>query len=150
MKKIFTICAIMIMSVSFAQLKVSESKASDTELIGSIAPMGQLWAKLEKEQGICILTYSDTKFQHSDVYKFFMFKESDLDALYELITSYEDVEKGDTKSVQLEAGSELYIYYNKMLGKIYPVISHIQSGVTGQLPQLNKKQWAKLFGKNNK
>jgi hypothetical protein len=54
-----------------------------------------------------------------------MFKESDLDALYELITSYEGVEKGDTKSVQLEAGSELYIYYDKMLGKIYPVISHI-------------------------
>ncbi|GGB73108.1 hypothetical protein GCM10007424_11330 [Flavobacterium suaedae] len=149
MKKIITIIALFFaVSSSFAQLKVTEFKKADVELIGKITPMGQMTVKLEKEGDKCIFTYRDAKFDKIDNYKSFEFNASDLDALYELFTNFEGVEKGDQKAISLGDGERLNLVYDKMLGKMYFTIYHTNAaGVEGQVQYLTPKQFKKLFGK---
>lgn len=148
MRKIITIITLFFAVTSFAQLKVTEFKKADIELIGKIAPMGQMTVKLEKEGDKCIFTYRDAKFNKIDNYKSFKFNASDLDALYELFTSFEGVEKGDQKAIDLGNGERLNLVYGKTLGKMHVTIYHTNAaGVEGQVQYLSSKQYRKLFGK---
>ena len=148
MKKIITIITLFFAVTSFAQLKVTEFKKADVELIGKIAPMGQMTVKLEKEGDKCIFTYRDAKYGKIDNYKSFKFNASDLDALYELFTNFEGVEKGDQKAIDLGDGERLNLVYDKMLGRIYLAIYHTNAaGVEGKIQRLSPNQFKRLFGK---
>ncbi|MBF01309.1 hypothetical protein [Flavobacterium coralii] len=146
MKKIFTLVVLFVSTLSFAQLKVSEVKES--ELIGEYKLLGKSYAKLEKESTLCFMTYRDERFESIDDYKMFVFKASDIDALYDLLTNFEGIEKGTKKRVELESGDVLSLEYKKMLGKMYVEIIHIdKAGVMGMMRWLTPKQFKELFGK---
>lgn len=148
MKKIITIITLFFAVTSFAQLKVTEFKKADVELIGKIAPMGQMIVKLEKEGDKCVFTYRDAKFDKIDNYKSFEFNASDLDAMYELLTNFDGIEKGDQKAIDLGNGERLNLVYGKTLGKIQVIIYHTNAaGTEGRVQYLSPKQYRKLFGK---
>lgn len=147
MKKLFTIVALVVASVSFAQLKVTDVK-NTTEVIGEYKILGKSYAKLEKLETLCVLTYRDEKYAAIDNYKSFYFRQSDIDALYDLLTNYEGIEKGAEKRVDLENGDRIDIHYKKLLGKMYARVYHTdKAGVMGVMKDLTAKQYQDLFGK---
>ena len=147
MKKIITLLTLFIATASFAQLKVTDVKDTGV-LIGEFKQMGKSYAKLQKESGLCILTYRDEKFEAIDNYKLFIFKEADLDAVYNLFANFEGIEKGQQKKVELENGHVLDITYGKTLGKMYAEVYHTdKAGIMGKMRWMNEKQLKQLFGK---
>lgn len=148
MKKLFALVFMFTATISFAQLKVSEVKDDPSQKIGEFKQLGKVYATLSREAGHCFLTYRDDNFATIDNYKTFTFKESDLDALYELFGKFDGIEKGTEKRVELELGHVLNITYGKMLGKMYAEINHTdRAGVTGKMRWMNDKQLKQLFGK---
>ncbi|MFL9845587.1 hypothetical protein [Flavobacterium rhizosphaerae] len=146
MKKILTTIFLLVVTVSFAQLKVKDVEKN--ELIGEYNLLGKPYVTLEKNDNLCVLRYRDEKFDKIDNYKFFIFKYSDLDALYDLLTNFEGVEKGTHKTVELENGDVLDLEYKKTLGKMYIAIYHTnKAGVMGKLRYLTPAQFKKVFGK---
>lgn len=150
MKKI--IIALLIGSISLisnAQIKVTEN--TKPEKIGEYKQMGTLYVSIEKSGTTCTLTYRDDKFTMSDEYKSFDFPYSDLDTMYSLFTNFEGIEKGTEKTVSLEDGGKVYFKYEKMMGKMYAEVIHVDKAlVGGKLRWMTEKQIKKLFGKNDK
>lgn len=147
MKKLFALVLMMTATISFAQLKVTDAKNTSVQ-VGEFKQLGKVYATLVKEDGFCFLTYRDDNFSTIDHYKTFTFKESDLDALYELFGKFDGIEKGTEKRVELELGHVLNITYGKMLGKMYAEVNHTdRAGVTGKMRWMNDKQLKQLFGK---
>ncbi len=150
MKKITTILMMFIAVSSFAQLKVKDIDTKPDEVIGEYKMMGVLYGTIEREKDICIFTYKDTKFKQITEYKHFMFKQSDLDALYDILTNTEGVNEGDQKEVELENGDKLRIVYKKSMGKIWSTVYHTdKAGVEGEF-SFAPKHYQKLFGKKKK
>jgi hypothetical protein len=151
MKNIITLIALIVTTVSFAQLKVtsSEDTKSNREVIGEHKFMGDLVAKVEKEGDFCVVTYKDDNYQTVGVYKFFIIRAQDLDQLYDLFTNYKGIEKGTVKNVDVEGGDKLRIVYNKSFGVMYPEIYHTDSktGIEGKLKNLTPAQYRAMFGK---
>lgn len=148
MKKLFTLLTLFVATATFAQLKVTENKKADEVVIGEYKLLGKMYAKITKEGEYCVFQYRDEQYKQIDEYKFFIFKHSDLDALYDLFANYENVKKGDQKQVELEDGVSLSIYYDKMFGAMMPLVTHrSKSGVEGQIRNLSPKQYKTLFGK---
>lgn len=146
MKKIITIITLFIAVSSFAQLKVSN--VEEMEVIGEYKLLGKSYAKISKGNKLCFLTYRDEKFESIDNYKTFAFRYEDLDALYDLFTNFEGIEKGDEKKVELEDGDVLNIRYKKSLGIMYFTVFHTdRAGVIGMMRSLTPKQIKGLFGK---
>jgi len=111
--------------------------------------MGKSYEKISKMDNVYIFAYRDEKFNTTDNYKKFAFRESDLETLYSLFSDFTDKKKGDSKTVTLETGDTLVFNYNKMLGSMYAEVYHTdEAGVTGKLRWLNQKQLKVLFGKN--
>ncbi len=150
MKKITTILMMFVAISSFAQLKVKDVDTTPAEVVGECKMMGILYGIIEKEKGLCIFTYRDGSYKEIDEYKFFIFKETDLDALYEILTNTEGVKEGDQKEVELEDGHKLRITYKKSMGKMWATVRHTnKAGVSADF-SFSPKQYKKLFGKNDK
>ncbi|NDI97461.1 hypothetical protein GWA97_00005 [Flavobacterium sp. LaA7.5] len=149
MKKITTILMMFIALSSFAQLKVSDTEYIDE--VGKVGPFGLPYnARITKSNGVCKFEYKDSNYQTTDVYKSFTFKESDLDALYDMFRNNINAEDGVDKTIELEDESVLFISYRKTMGKVYAYVEHKDIYGTRKLPWLNYKQVDKLFGKKNK
>lgn len=147
MKKIILLLIAIIPMAINAQMKVSDSEKP--ELIGEYKLLGKLYARIEKTGDKCSFEYRDNKFTQTDNYKYFYFKYSDIDILYNLFSNFEGVEKGQEKTVDLDNGDRLYFKYEKTLGKMYAEVIHIdKAGVGGAVRWLNEKQLKKLFGKD--
>ena len=149
MKKIITIITLIITTASFAQMKVTDNKDEPKpELIGEYKILSTSQAKLEKLGDVCIFTYRDQKFTTRDEYKHFLFRSSDLETFYGLLTNFEGIEKGEKKTIELEDGGKLYIEYKKLMGQMYVSIIHIDNAdVTGSVVDLEPKRVKKIFGK---
>ncbi|GAA4059240.1 hypothetical protein [Flavobacterium chungnamense] len=147
MKKIINaLLFLAIVTNCLSQVKVSDTKVP--ELIGEIRLMGKLNISLTKDNGICELTYIDEKFTQITNYKSFLFRESDIETIYNLLTS--EQEKGTKKTIELEDGGRLDIEFNKSMGSKYITIYHIdKAGVIGMC-RMNLKQINKVFGKSTK
>jgi hypothetical protein len=146
MKKIITALLLAVVTNCLSQVKVSDTKVP--ELIGEIRLMGKLNISLTKDNGICELTYIDEKFTQITNYKSFLFRESDIETIYNLLTS--EQEKGTKKTIELEDGGHLDIEFNKSMGSKYITIYHIdKAGVIGMC-RMNLKQINKVFGKSTK
>jgi hypothetical protein len=149
MRNIITIIALIITSASFAQMKVTDNKKTEYELIGEYKLLGTSYAKIEKDGELCKFTYRDEKFTTMDNYKHFYFRYSDLDTLYGLLTNFDGIEKGSSKTVELEDGGDLTIRYEKMMGQMYVKVAHYDKAeVSGSIRDLTSKQFKKLFGKD--
>lgn len=146
MKKLFALVLMLTATISFAQLKVTDAKNTSVQ-VGEFKQLGKVYATLDKEDGHCFLTYRDDNFSTMDQYRTFTFKESDLDALYELFGKFDGIEKGTEKRVELELGHVLNITYGKTLGKMYAEVHTDRAGVTGKMRWMNEKQLKQLFGK---
>ena len=146
MKKIITVLLLAVVTNCLSQVKVSDTKVP--ELIGEIRLMGKLNISLTKDNGICELTYIDEKFTQITNYKSFLFRESDIETIYNLLTS--EQEKGTKKTIELEDGGHLDIEFNKSMGSKYITMYHIdKAGVIGMC-RMNLKQINKVFGKSTK
>lgn len=151
MKKIITLITLIVTTVSFAQLKVTNEADTkpDRELIGEHKFMGDLIAKVEKGGDFCVITYKDDNYPSMVVNKFFIIRAQDLDQLYDLFTNYKGIEKGTVKNVDVEGGDKLRIVYNKSFGIMYPEIYHTdgKTGIEGKLKNLTPAQYRAMFGK---
>lgn len=152
MKKIITIITLIITTASFAQMKVTNKKDEPKpELIGEYKILSKSQAKLEKKGDVYIFTYRDQLFTTRDEYKHFLFRSSDFDAFYDLLTNFEGIEKGEEKTVDLEDGGKLSIEYKKLLGQMYVRIVHVdEAAVGGAVIDLEPKKVNKIFGKDGK
>lgn len=147
MKKIITIITLFIAVSSFAQLKVTDGSSGGQTKIGEVGPFGLPYnARIVKVGDKCVFSYKDLTFKTIDRYESFEFNYSDLDALYELLSNVED-KNGTSQTVEFDNGDVIVIKYNKTMGKVYPYIYHNKYDRSIQLPFLNHKQLAKLFGK---
>ena len=146
MKTLSTIILFFISLTSFSQIKVSETKKE--EVVGEYKLLGTSYAKITKDGEYCFFMYRDEKFATIDNYKIFLFKATDLDAMYALFTDFTNIEKGAEKTVELEDGDKLKIEYKKTMGTMFAEVYHIsKAGVIGKLRYLTPKQLKKLFGK---
>lgn len=137
---------VFLSNVSFAQMKVYDTDKG--EQIGVFKTMGTMYAELIKYDDVVVFTYRDEKFEKLDNYKKFSFYYSDIDTLYSLFIDFNNVKKGDSKTVELDNGDTLTFEYKKMLGKTYAkVFHHENSGVTGLLRYMTNKQIDRLFDK---
>lgn len=149
MKNIILIVAVALSNIVFAQVKVTELPKK--EVVGQSKQMGVLFAELTRMQDQYIFLYRDQKFVDITTYKTFVFKEGDLQTIFNILTDVGDAKVGDEKRVDLDGGEYLFIEYKKAAGKVYPEVMHVdKAGVFGQLPWMTKKQWNKLFGKTEK
>lgn len=145
MKKIITVFALFITTLSMAQLTVKDVK--DPEVIGEYKTMGVLFGKLEKKDADTYeFTYKDIKFKTVATYKSFEFQASDLDALHQILTQTEGINAGEEKEVDLGNGHVLNIVYKKSMGKIWSMVYHTYLGVTGEF-SFQPKHYNKMFGK---
>ena len=146
MKKFTLLLTLFITSFSFSQMKVSNTDKG--EQIGVFKSMGITYAELTKYDNLAMFTYRDEKFSKIDDYKTFSFSYSDLDSLYELFANFDNVKKGDSKTVDLDNGDRLVFEYKKTLGKMYAqVFHHDKNDVTGLIRYMTNKQIDKLFNK---
>lgn len=143
MKTIILAVFLTVFTNCLSQVKVTDTK--EPEIIGEIRLMGNLNISLTKNNGICTFTYQDEKFTKIANYKFFLFRESDIDTIYGVFSS--EQEKGTKKTIELEDGGRLDIEFNKSMGSKYITIYHInKAGVIG-ICRMNSKQINKVFGK---
>lgn len=143
MKKIIVAVFLIVFTNCFCQVKVSETK--EPELIGEIRLMGKLNIGLTKNNDICTFTYIDEKFTQITNYKSFLFRESDIETIYNVFSS-EQI-KGSKKTIDLEDGGHLDIEFNKSMGSKYITIFHIDKAGTIGMCRMNLKQINKVFGK---
>jgi len=147
MKKIIIACFLTLSLTAFGQIKISDT--GKEEIIGEFKTLGKSYAEISKAGTIYFFKYRDEKFVQLDEYKMFHFDEKDSDAIYILFTDFSKVEKGDSKTVDLENGDKLIFDYKKMLGSMYAEVTHIsKAGVVGKIRYLTEKQVKKLFGKS--
>ncbi|MUV05473.1 hypothetical protein GN157_17300 [Flavobacterium rakeshii] len=148
MKKILTIFCLVLSVSAFSQMKVTKNKESKVEVIGAAKPMGVLFGQINKtDDGTCSFIYRDTEYTQTDKYELFYFNYSDLDTLYGLFTDFSNVKEGDSFTVDILKGEKLIFEYKKMLGKIYPYVTHVGSAYEKVLPYYTPKQLKKIFGK---
>jgi hypothetical protein len=146
MKKITTALLLLFSVATFSQMKVSDSPKS--EVIGTYKAMGTTFVELTKKDGFCFFSYKDAKFAQLSEYKTFLFRESDLDVLYGLLTDFTGIEKGQEKTVDLEDGEKLQITYKKSMGIMFADVWHVsKAGVAGHVYYMNQNQLKKVFGK---
>ncbi len=140
------VAVVLLQSSVYSQITVSD--APKEEVVGEYNLLGTKYYKISKLNGICTFIYRDEKFTKIDTYKSFLFRETDLDALYALFTDFASVKVGDEKSVVLEDGGKLIFKYKKTMGKMYAEVYHVdKAGVLGELRFLTPAQFKKLFGK---
>ena len=131
--------------LAFSQIKIEDS---NQEIIGEYKLLGTMYAKIVKQDNVCVFVYRDEKFTRFDSYKAFAFNQNDLDAIYSLFTDFSKIEKGSKKVVQLENGDKLLFEYKSMFGKIYADVTHQDTfGVLGKVRYLTNSQLKNLFGK---
>ena len=144
MKKIFLTVFLAVITNCFSQVKVTDTK--EPEIIGQIKLMGNVNIILTKKNGNCIFTYIDEKYTKITEYKSFLFKETDIETIYGILSS--EQEKGTKKTIELEDGDRLEIEFSKSMGAKFITIFHINTaGVIG-LCRMNIKQINKVFGKS--
>lgn len=143
MKKVILGVLLVICSTCFSQIKITDVK--EPELIGQVKLMGTVNISLTKENDNCTFTYIDEKFAKITNYKFFTFKLTDLESIYELLIS--EQEKGTKKSIQLENNNRLDVEFDKSMGSQYISIYHFNNVGTIGLCRMNTKQIKKVFGK---
>jgi hypothetical protein len=148
MKQLFTCIALLIITLSTAQMKVST--VEKPEEIGKVSMgMGIYFGRLEKySDGRIILSYKDFKFSQLEVWKEFPLIAEDVEGLYNLII--ENFEKMPAEDIQVELPNDvLFINYKKSFGAPLVTIYHTNksNGVIGVTQSFTKKQIDKLFGK---
>lgn len=149
MKNSILLFTLIITTVGYSQIKKID--VQEPELIGQIAPMGNLHIKCEKTGDTYTFTYSDVTYQHIDEYKSFSFKDVDnaFDNLYEMIIK--GFEEGPEENTMIEIPDGfLWLDYTKSLGVVNFRFQHSpgSSGeITGYSIWLTKKKLNKLFGK---
>lgn len=143
MKKVMLGIILLVCSISFSQIKITDIKKP--ELIGEIKLMGKVNISLTKENDNCTFTYIDEKFSKISNYKFFTFKLTDLESIYELLIS--EQEKGTKKSIQLENNNRIDVEFNKSMGSQFISIYHFDNAGNVGLCRMNTKQINKVFGK---
>lgn len=142
MKTRILVFMLLLASMAFGQIKVTENKY---DLIGEYKLLGTSYARLMKQDSICVLVYRDEQYTRFDDYKHFVFGQKDLDSIYALFTDFNSV---GSKTVELENGDQLIFEYKKMLSRLYAEVTHIaKSGIVGKLRYLTISQTKKLFGK---
>jgi len=143
MKKIFSIVFLIFATTLYSQIKTYDTG----ELIGKIQDTEGLVAELRKKEELLTFMYRDVKYQDFIRYKIFVFKESDLDVIYDLFVNSERREKDESITVELETGDLLIFEYKRSLGIRYTEIFHQSNGVRELLPHITNRQTRKLFGK---
>lgn len=105
MTKLFTCIALLIITLSTAQMKVST--VEKPEEIGKVnMGMGIYFGRLEKySDGHIILSYKDFKFQQIEVWKEFPLIAEDVEGLYNLII--ENFEKMPTEDIKVELPNDV-------------------------------------------
>lgn len=135
-------------TISYAQIKIADEKI---ELIGKIAPMGNLHIKCEKEGQYYKFTYSDTKYTTIDNYKSFYFKDENnaFNDLYDIML--EGLKNPPSEDIKLELPeSYIWLKFQKVLGVGNVMIFHdnYKNGkVVGSTIWLTKRKLNILFGK---
>jgi len=143
MKKIFCIAFLIIATPIYSQIKIYNTG----DLIGNVEEIGVLKVELREKNEIVTFLYRVLKYEDFRSYKFFVFKKSDLDAIYDLFVNSQESKKNDSITVELETGDLLIFEYRKSFGIKYIEVFHQSNGVREILPSMTTRQIRKLFGK---
>ena len=141
MKKLLFLTVLLSTAVSFAQLEVKED---NSELIGEIAPMGQMSAEIIKSGENYIFTYRDMKYTQITEFKSFSFQS--FDNLYNFLIDGMNDKRKDQETITLD-GVDLIIDFTRSFGKGSVRLYHSENGVNGLTRWFTEKQVDKLFGK---
>lgn len=140
--------AVLLISFSL-QAQINEIKNPDKELIGKIAPIGQLHISIEKQGDQYLFTYSDAKFQRINDYKSFRVNEDDYDKLYDRIQ--EGFEEMPKEPIQLQINDQnIFLEFTKsMWVKNFRFAQSLDDygDATGITQWLTQKNVDKIFGK---
>ena len=107
MKTRFLVFMLLLSSLAFGQIKVTENKY---DLIGEYKLLGTSYARLMKQDSLCVFVYRDEQYTRFDDYKHFVFDQKDLNNIYALFTDFSSV---GSKTVELENGDQLIFEYKK-------------------------------------
>lgn len=141
MKKLLFLTVLLATAISFAQLEVKED---NSELIGEIAPMGQMSSQIQLNGDDYIFTYRDMKFTRTVNFKSFAF--SSIDDFYNFIIEGIESKRKDEEEISLD-GIDFTIEFTRLLGKGSVRFYHKENGIVGLSPWYTENQLNKLFGK---
>jgi hypothetical protein len=150
MKKITLLLMLLMVSVSFAQLKTT--KVEEGVTVGKIGPLGQNQVILEKYSNNYVLAYRDMTYPAITEVKSFVLVDNEVEDLYNFIVKgFEEKSVGET-IVELKQ-AKISVEFVKTLGIVNVKILHWvtkDGSVTGFTQYMTKKQVDKLFGKQSK
>ena len=153
MKKLLLLISIVAMSqICFSQISVVKTPKS--EIIGKIAPMGQLHISCEKIADTYNFIYFDTKFKQLAEFKSFSFKDEDnaFENLYSMIM--EGLQNPPKEDILIELPDDMiWLSFTKVMGvsnfRFIHSVNKIPD-ILGISIWMTKKKVQKVFGKYSK
>ena len=143
--------AIIIPFASFGQINVVENKPK--EIIGKIAPLGDVLIECSKTGNTYSFIYRDIKFTSLTDYESFSFRDIDnaFESLYSLIIKGLKEKRTDTVTIELPEGEGvIFLNFIKSFGVASLQIAHApykEHNIIKYSTYLSKNKVKKLFGK---
>ena len=142
MRKLLLALTLLFSVLSLGQIQKIETQIPS--LTTKVAPMGVYCASAEFYEDGVEVTFQDAEFTKVTALRRFKLTSDDFNSLGKLLTSNEN-KVDDFYTLKTLDGKSLTFKFSKMMGIIYPIIILQDGVVTYRFPNLNPKQFKKLF-----